>query len=682
MKIRSVLLGLLGVLFVCGGSFFNDRVLRQTYLVGNSMPVSVYALLIMLVVVVNPVLSRLRRGLGFTAAELALALTLTLASCPIPGSGLLRTFTSGLIMPVRYQKTLPAWNKHRIVDSVPERFLPDYKSSDIVEEGFINGLGEGSKHAKVSDVPWAAWARPFAFWLPMIALLWFAMLALGVVLHQQWANHEHIPYPIAGFVDMLLPSGRNGGSTIFRNHMFWVGLAFVLFIHVNNYLQVWFPDKLIPVQLTLPLGGFSKIFPTIRNGGGGGLFWPHIYFIVIGLSFLIPSDVSFTFALAPWLWALVSGFLMKYGISLTAVVEGSNWYTGLKPSMFLLLGSSFGLFLTICYTGRHYYWSVFATALGSRRHPEVTSAQRWGARLFLVFIAAFCCYLCYAGMDWQLAIMYTMVLVTFYVVMSRVVCETGLFHLQLNIFPCVIIWGILGAANLGPTTLLMMQMISLVLICDPRESLMPIMMNSLKLVDKYRQPIGKATALSGLAMVIGLAVALPLTLYIQYDLGGAIHEGWAEDAASRMMFDNAIAVKQKLIAQGTLEASEAVSGWGRFAHIQPEPMSMLCFVVGLVLVLVFCYARLHVTGWPLHPMLFVTWNTPHIQVLAGSFFMGWLVKTIVIKYGGNGVYNKVKPVMIGLIAGEILGAFIPSITAAIYYFITNEQPVWFRILLS
>ena len=133
MKIRSVLLGLLGVLFVCGGSFFNDRVLRQTYLVGNSMPVSVYALLIMLVVVVNPVLSRLRRGLGFTAAELALALTLTLASCPIPGSGLLRTFTSGLIMPVRYQKTLPAWNKHRIVDSVPERFLPDYKSSDMVE---------------------------------------------------------------------------------------------------------------------------------------------------------------------------------------------------------------------------------------------------------------------------------------------------------------------------------------------------------------------------------------------------------------------------------------------------------------------------------------------------------------------------------------------------------------------
>ena len=50
------------------------------------------------------------------------------------------------------------------------------------------------------------------------------------------------------------------------------------------------------------------------------------------------------------------------------------------------------------------------------------------------------------------------------------------------------------------------------------------------------------------------------------------------------------------------------------------------------------------------------------------------------------IFNLCMPVvvlvMIGLIAGEILGAFIPSVTAAIYYFITNEQPVWFRILLS
>ena len=69
--------------------------------------------------------------------------------------------------------------------------------------------------------------------------------------------------------------------------------------------------------------------------------------------------------------------------------------------------------------------------------------------------------------------------------------------------------------------------------------------------------------------------------------------------------------------------------------------------------------------------------------LAGSFFIGWVIKKLVIKYGGNSVYAKAKPFMIGLIAGEILGAILPSVVAAIYYFATNgEMPKAFRVLLG
>ena len=80
--------------------------------------------------------------------------------------------------------------------------------------------------------------------------------------------------------------------------------------------------------------------------------------------------------------------------------------------------------------------------------------------------------------------------------------------------------------------------------------------------------------------------------------------------------------------------------------------------------------------------MFTSEDKAAILVDALPYIQEFYGKTVVIKYGGNSVYNKVKPVMIGLLAGELLGAFIPSVTAAIYYFITNEQPVWFRILLS
>jgi len=679
MSLRAILLGFLGVLGVCGFSFFNDRILMQTYLVGNNMPVSVYGTLIIFVVLINPLLRRYK----FRAGELALALSITLASCCLPGSGLLRTFTSSLLLPTHYQKLDASWREQQILDYVPQKMLPVVtpENEDYVLGGFVQGLGIGSDHVAISEVPWGAWVQPFVFWLPMLFCLWFALIALALVLHKQWATHEHIPYPIASFVDSFLPGPNGQAGSVLMTRLFWIGTVFVLAIHLNNYLCIWFPDELIPVKLRLDLWPFQRKFPMIARGGGGGLFGPTLYFTVIGLCFLIPSDISLTFAMAPWLWALVTGFLVGYGIDINQVVEGSYWYTGLKPRMFMLFGSNLGLFLAMAYTGRHYYWNVIRAAFG-RKNKEADYLSIWGCRFFIVFTLIFVGQLVYAGLDWQLAVMYTAVLVIFYVVMSRIICESGLFHLQSNIFPCCIIWGFLGIANLGPRTLLIMQIISVVLVCDPRESLMPFMMNSLKLLDKHRQPMGKASLCAALALIVGLAVAVPLTLYMQYDRGSAIWETWAEQAVPKMQFDNAIAVKRKLIAQGMLESSEAVAGWGRFADISPHPLSMWCFFVGFVLVLLVSAARLRFTWWPLHPLLFVTWNTTHLTPFAGSFFIGWLAKTLVIKYGGNGVYGKVRPLMLGLIAGEILGAIVPSITAAIYYLITSEVPKAFRVLLG
>ena len=82
MTIRSVVLGLLGAFAICALSYLNDQILRQTYLVGNNMPVAVYGALILMVVLVNPLLRRF----SFSAKELAVILTLTLAACCIPGS--------------------------------------------------------------------------------------------------------------------------------------------------------------------------------------------------------------------------------------------------------------------------------------------------------------------------------------------------------------------------------------------------------------------------------------------------------------------------------------------------------------------------------------------------------------------------------------------------------------------
>ena len=134
------------------------------------------------------------------------------------------------------------------------------------------------------------------------------------------------------------------------------------------------------------------------------------------------------------------------------------------------------------------------------------------------------------GLDWQLAVLYTLGLVMIFLVMGRIVAETGLFFIQPYTFPCVVLWGIMGAKALGPEALLIMLLMSMVLLIDPREALMPFVVNSLKLVDMHKAKVGKAGVFCVAAVIVGLAVALPLTLYFQYDLGCNKSDGWGNDA--------------------------------------------------------------------------------------------------------------------------------------------------------
>jgi len=139
---RSVIIGLLGVTFVCSYTYFNDWIMRQTMFVGNFMPISIYGFLVLFLAFIYPILSRLHRGLAFKPAELAVILGMVLAACAIPGSNLLRLLTPSLVMPHRFEKTEPGWQKQGVKDLLPEGMLADIsKDEETVLSGFTRGLG-------------------------------------------------------------------------------------------------------------------------------------------------------------------------------------------------------------------------------------------------------------------------------------------------------------------------------------------------------------------------------------------------------------------------------------------------------------------------------------------------------------------------------------------------------------
>jgi hypothetical protein len=57
-----------------------------------------------------------------------------------------------------------------------------------------------------------------------------------------------------------------------------------------------------------------------------------------------------------------------------------------------------------------------------------------------------------------------------------------------------------------------------------------------------------------------------------------------------------------------------------------------------------------------------------------------LIKVAVMKYGGANIYQRLKPLMFGLIAGEMMGGMIPMVVSLVYYLATGDQPKSFWVM--
>jgi hypothetical protein len=668
---RAVLLGLLAGALICAYSYFNDSVMRQTNFVGSNMPISVYGGLILFVLLINPLLKRW----AFSAGELAVALALVLAACCIPGAGLMRTFTQSLMLPYNMERSRPGWRAQGIVEMAPAHMLASPGEGDQALNGYVRGIGSGRGLPSLREVPWRAWTGTLAFWIPMVLLLWIGLIGLALAVHRQWSEHEHLRYPLATFANALMPEAGGRWGPVLGDRLFWLGAGAVFLLYLNNYAAVWFPQYLVAVRTTVDLTSLSSLLPTYAAGGGTRMLLPIIYFTVVGFAYLLASDVSLALGVGPFVYPWVVGALAAYGISLTA---GGPYAP--NPQCFMSFGAYFGILLTILYTGRHYYGQVLRRAVMVPAGSSVAAEAVWGARVCLVCASLFTVYLVAAGLDWPLAVLFTGLIFMFYLTIGRVSAETGAIIVDPPWPPGAALWGIFGAQALGSRQVLILLLLVAVLAMDPREALMPFLVNGFKVLDMRRVNVGRPAAWCVAALVIGLAVAIPVTLAFQYDRGVNRANYWSSVQAPEMAFTGTMRVQQRLAAQGTLAAAEATTGWARLLKISPQPSSVIGFGAGLALVLAFVAARLRLPKWPLHPVLFLVWSSFPGKWLAASFLVGWAIKVLVTKYGGASWYQRLKPFMFGLIAGEMLGGLTPMVVGLVYWLVTGQLPKVFNVL--
>jgi hypothetical protein len=168
-------------------------------------------------------------------------------------------------------------------------------------------------------------------------------------------------------------------------------------------------------------------------------------------------------------------------------------------------------------------------------------------------------------------------------------------------------------------------------------------------------------------------------MLFQYNRGVDSADDWAVANVPSMAPSNTSTLISDLSARDELTSATEVGGLQRLAAMRPQKGALGWIATGLVLVLTCAWARLRFAWWPLHPVIFMVFGSVAAMRFAASFFLGWAIKAAVVRLGGTRSYHTVQPLMIGLIAGEIVAVLAWTIIGGIYFWTTGTVPTRYDI---
>jgi hypothetical protein len=709
MTLRSLIIGLLGVVFIVVVGYYNDHVWRLTSFVGNHFPISVFGLLFFFLLTINPLLFLLGRKWRLSASELAVIVTLMLVACSVPGSGLLRSFTPCIAMPVRYYAADSGWQKAHLLPTyattatqpagvlttqpyyMPEKLLPAggnyykkveagvYRDAPLqvsVVEDMWSGVRKGTDNISVDNVPWSQWTEALSFWVPLVFLISLCVICLSLIVHRQWAYRERLRYPIAEVAETLVRQDPDRGyGPIFRNKLFWIGLCVILVIHLLNGWYEINGGSTIQIPLKFDFTAVSQKYSSIgKVEGGNHLLSPQIFPTVVAFAFFLASDVGLSLGLSQVFFVSLLVFFTTSGIDISR-----NWMTGGVPD-YQRFGSYLGVAILLAYMGRRYYWDMIKKAFVPTLKIEVEAISVWACRILIVASAALVWIMMSLGIDWPIAVLMVLVTLIMFLVMARISAESGLFFIQPWWHPVSVLVGLFGMTAFGPKALIVLGIIVMVMLIDPRESLMPFLVNGLKMCDDSKVSPKKAGPVAAVAFALALCLGVGVALWSSYNHGINTGDAWVVSNLAKMPYKEAQKWVDRLNDSGDLQKSETMPAWQRIVPqswggaMNSDPKFLWAAGIGVALVLITSFLRLRYTWWPLHPILFLIWGINPMWFFSGSFLLGWAIKTAVTRLGGGKTYRAMVPLMMGIIAGDLLGGLFWMGWGGYYYLTWGVAP--------
>ena len=437
---------------------------------------------------------------------------------------------------------------------------------------------------------------------------------------------------------------------MFGSRMMWIGFLVPVVLESLASLNYLYPNiPFLPIKPSDPRLDLSSLFAN-PPWSGVGYFVLSFYPMVIGLTYFLPLDVAFSL----WFFYLFTKFENVAATAMGYHDPGASQamsripYVGEQSA-----GAFLGVALFTLYSMRKELKQIVLSALRFSRSTDMEdSNEPMPYRVALVGalggFAALVAFGVAIGMTWYLPFAFFVLYYLYVITFTRIRAEAGLpwgYSPDMNVHEMI-------KSAVGTRALTFSNQVGLNMILwhdlDYRCTEMPNQLEAMKIGESSRMNLKHVAAVIMLATVLGAfsSWAAVLTCYYHNGAATAKVNGWRTSMGS--------------VPWKTLQ------DWSD-NPTRPDLARLEGIGIGFLITAALLTLRQRFTWWPFHPIGYAVAGTGTMPWLWCATLVGWLIKYLVIRYGGMKSYRQLIPFFIGL----ILGDYITGGAWAIYGSITG-----------
>ncbi len=466
-----------------------------------------------------------------------------------------------------------------------------------------------------------AWFIPIITWTCFIFAFASVMLFINIIVRRRWIEQEKLSYPIIQLPLEMIDHTKG----FFKNRLLWCGFAIAGGIELINGLSFLFP--VIPniyVKMT-NIGRYFDFKPFNVLGWFPIAFYPFI----IGLGFLIPADLSFSF------WFFYLAWKFQY-VSFAALGSGHyHWFR--SHEIYLAAGAFIGLCGVALWQTRRHLSEAFKSALGLKSKLDDTNepvsyrTAFVGLSLSSLFLVGFC-YM--AGMSLWVIILFFLIYYALCIAITRMRAEMGVpVHDLHRGGPDIVLPNLLGTRALKAPNLTIMAHFYFFNRCHYSD-IMPHQLEGFKVAEKIQSSNRRLMVSIFIGIFIGILGTFWAILHYGHKIGMQGHVEWFG-----------------------YESFNRIQSWLTNPR-EPDYGVLGSLGLGVIIYVLLMVIRNRFIWWPLHPAGFAVSNSWGGNVTWFPVFIGWLIKTIILKWGGLKSHSKAIPFFLGLMLGDfVVGTF-------------------------